>query len=85
MPTSTLTTESTDFTTRAYAQALDAADPLAGFRARFHLPTHADGAPVVYLTGNSLGLQPKTAATGPPTAWKATSASRVGGSIITGS
>ena len=40
-------------TTREHAEALDAADPLARFRARFE---HAgDG---VYLDGNSLGRQP---------------------------
>ena len=42
------------------ALALDAADPLAPYRERFHVP-EPDGRPVVYLCGNSLGLQPKTA------------------------
>jgi len=42
------------------AARLDACDPLAGFRARFHIPPHGDG-DCVYLCGNSLGLQPKTA------------------------
>ncbi len=34
-----------------YAQQLDAADPLARFRERFHVP-----AGTIYLDGNSLGL-----------------------------
>jgi kynureninase len=43
-----------------FAQQMDHQDPLRSFRERFHFPsfTHA---PVVYFTGNSLGLQPKTA------------------------
>ena len=40
--------------TRAEALALDAADPLAGFRDRF---VH-DDAPRIYLDGNSLGRLP---------------------------
>ncbi|MFZ9870862.1 MAG: kynureninase [Candidatus Kapaibacteriota bacterium] len=44
------------------AAALDAADPLATFRDRFIFPdTSSDR--VLYFTGNSLGLQPSTAAT----------------------
>lgn len=43
------------------AGELDARDPLGGFRERFHIPPHGDGV-CVYLCGNSLGLQPKTAA-----------------------
>ena len=39
------------------ARALDDADPLASFRARFHMPPHGDG-DSLYFTGNSLGLQP---------------------------
>ena len=41
----------TPVTAEAYALALDAADPLAPFRDRFHLPPGR-----VYLDGNSLGL-----------------------------
>lgn len=43
-------------TDEEYAERLDAADPLARMRERFHLP---DGA--VYLLGNSLGLMPHAA------------------------
>ena len=47
--------------TLAFAQARDAADPLRAFRNEFHFPLH-EGKPVLYFTGNSLGLQPKAAA-----------------------
>jgi kynureninase len=40
------------------AAALDAADPLAASRARFVIPTGADGSPQTYLVGNSLGAMP---------------------------
>ena len=43
-----------------HARALDAADPLRGFRDEFHLPMH-EGQPQAYFVGNSLGLQPKGA------------------------
>jgi kynureninase len=46
----------------AFAQQLDAADPLRNFRNRFHIPPAADGTDCIYLCGNSLGLQPKTTA-----------------------
>lgn len=42
----------------AETQRLDADDPLASCRERFHLPPGPDGAPAIYLCGNSLGLQP---------------------------
>jgi kynureninase len=44
-----------------WARAQDAADPLAGFRGEFHFPVSATGAPLTYLCGNSLGLQPRGA------------------------
>src|SRR3954447_13569859 len=44
-----------------FARALDAADPLARFRERFFLPRRADGLPLIYFCGHSLGLQPKAA------------------------
>lgn len=42
------------------AEELDAADTLRSFRERFYIPQRPDGSEVVYFTGNSLGLQPKT-------------------------
>ncbi len=41
------------------AKQLDAKDPLKEFRNKFHLPTFTTNE-VVYFTGNSLGLQPKS-------------------------
>ena len=46
--------------TLEYAQQCDQNDPIREFRSQFHLPTDAQGNPVIYLCGNSLGLQPKT-------------------------
>ena len=45
--------------TLKFAQELDKADELATFRNKFYIPQH-NGTDCVYLTGNSLGLQPKT-------------------------
>ncbi len=42
------------------ARRRDEADPLKGFRSRFHFPTDEDGNELIYLCGNSLGLQPKS-------------------------
>jgi kynureninase len=47
--------------TLAYARARDAADSLAHFRSQFAHPHGADGKPLVYLCGHSLGLQPLAA------------------------
>lgn len=44
-----------------FAAALDAGDPLASYREKFHMPKHTDGSDTVYFCGNSLGLQPKSA------------------------
>jgi kynureninase len=41
-----------------HADALDAADPLAAFRAQFHIPVHGESEQR-YFCGNSLGLQPR--------------------------
>jgi kynureninase len=46
----------------AFARKLDKADPLRSFRSKFSLP-EINGKPCIYFTGNSLGLQPKTAKT----------------------
>lgn len=40
---------------------MDASDPLAHFRERFFMPNGGGGEEVIYFTGNSLGLMPKTA------------------------
>src|SRR5580700_4169081 len=40
---------------------MDADDPLASFRARFLFPRTASGERCIYLSGHSLGLQPKKA------------------------
>lgn len=47
--------------TAEFADAMDAADPLGHFRGRFYVPRREDGSEAVYFTGNSLGLQPRTA------------------------
>ncbi len=41
-----------------FARQMDASDPLASFRERYFIP-QVNGRDAVYLTGNSLGLQPK--------------------------
>ena len=43
-----------------FATKMDEQDPLKTFRERFDFPKH-NNKPVIYFTGNSLGLQPKEA------------------------
>lgn len=45
---------------RQFALQHDQHDDLQKFRSQFHFPQHK-GKPVIYFTGNSLGLQPKKA------------------------
>jgi kynureninase len=46
--------------TRDFARKLDSQDPLASYRERFHIPRGTSDREWVYLTGHSLGLQPKS-------------------------
>ncbi len=46
--------------TLTFAKKMDRSDPLKKFRSRFHYPT-SKGKSTIYFTGNSLGLQPKSA------------------------
>lgn len=46
--------------TREFAQELDAKDVIKKYREEFIFPQH-NGKDVIYFTGNSLGLQPKSA------------------------
>jgi len=47
-------------TSQSFALEMDADDPLAKYRERFHIPKTKSGDDCIYLCGNSLGLQPKT-------------------------
>lgn len=44
-----------------FARELDSDDPLKNYQDKFFIPKMKDGTDVVYMTGNSLGLQPKAA------------------------
>ena len=46
-------------TKKSFAKKLDANDPLKNFRKQFLIPKSEDGKDLIYLCGNSLGLQPK--------------------------
>jgi kynureninase len=43
-----------------FAKQLDENDALSGFRNKFHIPKKQNGEPLIYMCGNSLGLQPKS-------------------------
>ena len=43
-----------------FAKYQDAKDPLSKYRNQFHIPKNSAGKELIYMTGNSLGLQPKT-------------------------
>ncbi|MBO3099533.1 kynureninase [Gelidibacter pelagius] len=43
-----------------YAKQQDQNDDLASYRNRFHIPKDEQGNEMIYMTGNSLGLQPKS-------------------------
>lgn len=45
--------------TPEYAKSRDKQDSLSHFRNKFHIPKDKNGEDVIYLCGNSLGLQPK--------------------------
>ncbi len=47
-------------TTLSYAKQLDSQDPLRAYRDKFYIPKDANGQDLVYMCGNSLGLQPKS-------------------------
>ena len=46
---------------QSFASNMDANDPLASFKSKFHFPKHGEN-DVIYFCGNSLGLQPKNVA-----------------------
>lgn len=43
-----------------FAKSKDNKDSLASYRKQFHIPKGKDGNDLIYMTGNSLGLQPKS-------------------------
>ena len=45
----------------SFAQEMDARDPLASYREKFLIPKEENREESTYLSGHSLGLQPKTA------------------------
>lgn len=56
-----MNTRSSEFeASAAFAGETDAQDSLGHFREKFYIPKQKSGEDVLYFTGNSLGLQPKT-------------------------
>jgi kynureninase len=47
--------------TKEFAKEMDQNDPLEKYRNSFYFPGHSSGEEAIYLCGNSLGLQPKSA------------------------
>ena len=47
--------------TKEFARQMDSTDPLRSYRNKFYFPKHTNGEQAIYLCGNSLGLQPKSA------------------------
>jgi len=47
--------------TKEFAKEMDQNDPLEKYRNSFYFPEHRSGEQAIYLCGNSLGLQPKSA------------------------
>jgi kynureninase len=47
--------------TEEFALKMDHSDPLKKYRHEFYFPKHSNGEEAIYLCGNSLGLQPKSA------------------------
>ena len=43
-----------------YAKQQDQLDELSHYRSQFHIPKDKNGNELIYFTGNSLGLQPKS-------------------------
>lgn len=46
--------------TELFTRQMDEQDSLKFFRGKFYIPKQSDGEDVIYFTGNSLGLQPKS-------------------------
>ena len=45
---------------KTFAKAMDQKDPLKNYRSQYYIPKNKSGEDLIYLTGNSLGLQPKS-------------------------